>query len=675
MASNFSQMNLNSNLTSPGASTPTLSIFPNSSTVSLSQVKTNNTSHGASSIVKEGAVRCKEDKLFASWSQRVLILREYQLEFFKVDSSKASLTIQLNTVIGVSRSEETKMAFEITRIANPKDINVRGTMMSRDVPTKTITCEVKNDDEIYDWIDKIYDRCPGMGGVSNPTNFNHRVHVGFDSQTGAFVGLPTEWERLLSNSAITKEDYKKNPQAVIEALEFYDNIKSREQTNQYYNMPPPPPKPSPSPYMPVGTGVAGPRPAPPTNRYPGGGSGTSSPISPPRPDQFGTDRPKELPDPEQRRRMDEEVRRVREIQRQREDEQYRREQEAYNASLPKTRVPIAQQELGGYGSLDDSHSRFNPSRPAPQAPSTRQPPRQYTAQRPAPPPPTTHGQPPVHRMAPDNHNPMRPPRQESPRVPPSPGPNKRPPQNNGVPQGPPPSRLPAPVQPVKPLNVNKQAQPKPAVPDGVRAAEAALTKKAAPEPRQKEVRMSSMTEAEVMERLKSVVSKHNPTESYSKQRKVGQGASGSVYVARIKENATSPVAREIYRNQGPRAQVAIKQMDLKSQPRKELIVNEIIVMKDSQHANIVNFLDSFLQEHNNELWVVMEFMEGGSLTDVIDNNSVIQEDQIATICYEVCFSALFLFVYVLTLYSPARDWHIFIAKQSFIVTSRAIMYC
>lgn len=51
-------------------------------------------------------------------------------------------------------------------------------------------------------------------------------------------------------------------------------------------------------------------------------------------------------------------------------------------------------------------------------------------------------------------------------------------------------------------------------------------------------------------------------------------------------------------------------MDLRSQPRKELIVNEIIVMKDSQHANIVNFLDSFLQEQSNELWVVMEFMEG-----------------------------------------------------------------
>lgn len=148
--------------------------------------------------------------------------------------------------------------------------------------------------------------------------------------------------------------------------------------------------------------------------------------------------------------------------------------------------------------------------------------------------------------------------------------------------------------------------------------------------------MSSMSESEVMAKLKQVVSKDNPMDSYSKQKKIGQGASGSVYVARVKETSTSAVAREIYRTHGPKGQVAIKQMDLRNQPRKELIVNEIIVMKDSKHPNIVNFLDSFLQEQSNELWVVMEFMEGGALTDIIDNNPVITEDQISTICFETC---------------------------------------
>lgn len=80
--------------------------------------------------------------------------------------------------------------------------------------------------------------------------------------------------------------------------------------------------------------------------------------------------------------------------------------------------------------------------------------------------------------------------------------------------------------------------------------------------------------------------------------------------------------------------VAVKQMDLSTQPRKELIVNEILVMKESQHFNIVNYLDSFLVG-NNDLWVVMEYMEGGALTDVIDNNSTMTEQQIATVCLEV----------------------------------------
>ncbi|KAI1915325.1 Protein kinase [Ophidiomyces ophidiicola] len=634
----FSQMSLNS------PSTPTLSIFPNSSTLSLSQKN----GQGGVAVIKEGYVRCKEDKFLASWNQRYLVLREFKLEFLKNETGKVVLSIQLNNITNVTRSEDTRMAFEITRLANPKDANNRVTLANRDVATKTITCEVRSDDEIYEWIDKIYERCPGMGGVSNPTNFSHRVHVGFDPHTGAFVGLPAEWEKLLTASAITKEDYKKNPQAVIEVLEFYSDIKMREQNPQYYQG--------------IGQEYSssqrsaqsspGQRPVVQRNepsqsqRQPNNMSPTSSPASMGKPSDaayaaYQPERPKEAPDAEQRRRMDEEARRIREMQRQREEEQRRREQEAYNASIPKNITPIAQQELGGYGGgrPELSNNRFNPSRPAPSVPNATRarqqgpgPFKPITAQRAAPSTPKTGTSAPMNtRMneAANGQGSLRSaPRADAARQPTADryGAEKRPNLNS---PGQPPSRLPAPVQAVKPLNIANKTKP-----DPVRQAEAALTKKA--EPRHKDVRMSTMSEGEVMERLKQVVSKENPNESYSKQRKIGQGASGSVYVARIKETASSPVARELYRTHGPRAQVAIKQMDLKSQPRKELIVNEIIVMKDSQHPNIVNYLDSFLQEQNNELWVVMEYMEGGPLTDVIDNNAHIQEDQIAAICYETC---------------------------------------
>lgn len=58
-------------------------------------------------------------------------------------------------------------------------------------------------------------------GISNPTNFVHKVHVGFDSDSGAFTGLPREWKSLLESSNISKEEMSKNPQAVLDVLEFY----------------------------------------------------------------------------------------------------------------------------------------------------------------------------------------------------------------------------------------------------------------------------------------------------------------------------------------------------------------------------------------------------------------------------------------------------------------------
>jgi len=84
-------------------------------------------------------------------------------------------------------------------------------------------------------------------------------------------------------------------------------------------------------------------------------------------------------------------------------------------------------------------------------------------------------------------------------------------------------------------------------------------------------------------------------------------------------------------------------MDLSLQPRKELVVNEILVMKESTNPNIVNYLDSFLVK-SQELWVVMEYMEGGALTDVIDNNKL-SESQIAAICFEVQGHLIFFFFF------------------------------
>lgn len=135
-------------------------------------------------------------------------------------------------------------------------------------------------------------------------------------------------------------------------------------------------------------------------------------------------------------------------------------------------------------------------------------------------------------------------------------------------------------------------------------------------PRQK-ARQS--TGADIVQRLNAICSPGDPTKKYRNLVKIGQGASGGVYTA--SENGTNRC-------------VAIKQMNLEQQPKKDLIINEILVMKDSKHKNIVNFMDSFLIR--GDLWVIMEYMEGGSLTDVVTYN-IMSEGQIAAVCREVGF--------------------------------------
>ena len=42
---------------------------------------------------------------------------------------------------------------------------------------------------------------------------------------------------------------------------------------------------------------------------------------------------------------------------------------------------------------------------------------------------------------------------------------------------------------------------------------------------------------------------------------------------------------------------------------------QVVIMRDYHNPNIVQMYDSYLVE--DELWVVMEFLEGGALTDIV----------------------------------------------------------
>jgi len=195
------------------------------------------------------------------------------------------------------------------------------------------------------------------------------------------------------------------------------------------------------------------------------------------------------------------------------------------------------------------------------------------------------------------------------------GPNQNPPGPEATPK---PNTEPAgpPSQPQPPLAMpNALSNPAAAglAPKGLDISRQEAQRRKREEDRQKAKEQSARTIAE----LKEICNPMDPATIYHHFDKIGQGASGGVFKA-----------YEV----GTRRCVAIKQMNLAQQPKQDLIINEIRVMKENKHKNIVNFNDSFL--HDGDLWVVMEYMEGGSLTDVVSFN-IMSEGQIAVVCREV----------------------------------------
>ncbi|KAK8788619.1 p21 (RAC1) activated kinase 3 [Amblyomma americanum] len=147
---------------------------------------------------------------------------------------------------------------------------------------------------------------------------------------------------------------------------------------------------------------------------------------------------------------------------------------------------------------------------------------------------------------------------------------------------------------------------------------------ASPVMRTKREEAPQVSEEEVMAQLRNIVNPEDPRERYTLMNKVGSGASGTVYTATDRRT---------------QRKVAVKTMELAQQPKKELILTEIEVMRQNKHPNLVNFLDAYLVDE--DLWVVMEYLEGGALTDVV-SETVMREEQMAAVCLEAIRAIAFL---------------------------------
>ncbi|XP_053908834.1 serine/threonine-protein kinase PAK 4 isoform X2 [Cuculus canorus] len=117
--------------------------------------------------------------------------------------------------------------------------------------------------------------------------------------------------------------------------------------------------------------------------------------------------------------------------------------------------------------------------------------------------------------------------------------------------------------------------------------------------------------------LQMVVDPGDPRSYLDNFIKIGEGSTGIVCIATVKSTGKL---------------VAVKKMDLRKQQRRELLFNEVVIMRDYQHENVVEMYNSYLV--GDELWVVMEFLEGGALTDIVTHTRM-NEEQIAAVCLAV----------------------------------------
>jgi len=427
--------------------------------------------------------------------------------------------------------------------------------------------------------------------LSQPVNFRQETHIGFDSDTGTFQGLPPEWETLLGSSGMTRDDWARDPQTLLKVLKFQDELMRKrlreEEAKKAIDL---------DEDQPV-TQTSGPTRAP--------------KLTSPRERQSIIDRVRNFPE---------------------------------RVKTPRTKSRESKSEYKSRRSLSLGHStnaaiisKVKSNEPPPPIPEKPRLARTNSQTTPKlndviVPPPLPDK--PKRALASSAEGSQAAKLVERPPVPKKP--TKAAIEKLELPK---PSTSPksSPRSPPRsPINVVDQKKETPSPPVVETKKEKLLAPSNRPEVPQLSLDpgVGNMNEKQLQEQfgvkkdsiadihkaLEGLISEGDPRLIFKDLVDVGFGSSGTV-----------SVATDVRTGQ----RVAVKRMKLaKGVNQIATLEAEIRIMKFCRHKNIVNYIDSYLL--NNTLWVAMEYMDGGDLTEVIRIcGPDMREYQIAAILKEV----------------------------------------